>query len=343
MNVLKRMPLCSHIRRRRLFYEWMTTKDIKIMHELALICLINNALILSKRHNLGGDFLDVLHDSLADLMSDLERDRFDDFHSFMQGSGFRSLWQWQKRAMLMHRPVRMTNTREMRAATNLILAAPIENLEVTDRKWLGAVARDAEILETNLDLACDYFEKKDTDEIPVPTISSHEDDCLARHDIPTVLGSIDTILDARSALILRRTWLQEEVSEDIAVDLGITPDRVRQIHREAMRKMREVFSPDALTEDEKSVVRLKRRKESLGHAVLRPIKGVDLLRARPLFEKILTKTEQQVVRARFFSGPKVVEMKDVAKSLGLSPENVRIIQNTALDRLKLEFTADQAS
>ena len=55
-------------------------------------------------------------------------------------------------------------------------------------------------------------------------------------------------LDARSRRIIEARWLQEKdpaTLHDLAGELGVSAERIRQIEAKAMQKMRVALSPDA--------------------------------------------------------------------------------------------------
>ncbi len=121
---------------------------------------------------------------------------------------------------------------EISAVTGLSTSA------ITHLEQLAAAAQACSVDET------------DADGERLHVLIDHDAACPARcaetHDTYASLHAALEQLPANHARVLRRYYLEDATLDDIAGELGISKERVRQIRDAAEKKLREEFLPHAL-------------------------------------------------------------------------------------------------
>lgn len=350
MNILASIPIMTSDEEAVAINSWFDDRC-----EIARSTLLTSTIALQfryllKKGNFGEDLFDILHDAFVEVTLRLNSEARDVRDSFRSASLLSILWARNNRALVMRRQVAAPGGIAQRKALNAIMNFDIDDVAtgIIDVAMIaGTRGLSAREFDTISDVT-DFLSSHDVDAEEYLTCESHEDSVLASLDARQLPGVMSDALDERSQDVVRRRWLMDERedADTIAADWNITPERVRQLERQALADLKNCLEGKQTTLDitrRRREIQAARKKKTSRRGLSKDrcaIKGVNLEAAKKRLDNLLSPKSAEVLRARYFSDERVPTYREICRPLDLTPSSACVLENNALSLLRAHFSTE---
>lgn len=341
LTQLKPLPLAQEIETAR---SWVEHRDPEARDALLMSFLPRMVRILLKTRSRGDRWLDILHDSVIEILGIIDRMTEFDYEHLGSQVGFCTLHCRVYDALRMERPLAGPRTIEARRAASRILSQEREKILAGDVTFadLDRSGRLALVPPADMHRLHDFLMGETVADIPEQMAPRKEEEIEAAHDARKITAILDEVLDARACDIMRKRWLTDDPldAEEVASQWKITPERVRQIERESLKDLRFHL------EGKKTTTQISRERAELAAQrdrdrilarrtpKIRHVKGVDLTLMRPRMGRILDDTAREVIMRRYFVSTRPTPYTEVAEAMSLTAAEARELEAEAFRTFK---------
>jgi len=336
LTQLKPLPLAQEIEAAR---SWVEDRDPEARDALLMSFLPRMVRILLKTRSRGDRWLDILHDSVIEILGIIDRMTEFDYEHLGSQVGFCTLHCRVYDALRMERPLAGPRTIEARRAASRILSQEREKILAGDVSFadLDRSGRLALVPPADMHRLHDFLMGETVADIPEQTAPRKEEEIEAAHDARKITAILDDVLDPRACDIMRKRWLTDDplYAEDVAIQWKITPERVRQIERESLKDLRFHL------EGKKTTTQIARERAELAAQrdrdrilarrtpKIRHVKNVDLTLMRPRMGRILDEAAREVIMRRYFVSTRPTPYAEVAEAMAISAAEARELEAEA--------------
>jgi len=346
LTQLKPLPLDKEIEAAR---SWVEKRDLDARDDLLMSFLPRMVRILLKTRSRGDRWLDILHDSVIEILGIIDRMTEFDYEHLGSQVGFCTLHCRVYDALRMERPLAGPRTIEARRAASRILSQEREKIIAGDVTFadLDRSGRLALVPPADMHRLHDFLMGETVSEIPEQAAPRKEEEIEAAHDASKITAVVDDVLDPRACDIMRKRWLTDDPldAEEVAKQWKITPERVRQIERESLKDLRlhlegkKTSTQIARERNELAAQRDRDRILARRTPKIRYVKGVDLTLMRPRMGRILDDASREVIMRRYFVSARPAPYAEVAEAMSITAAEAREIEANAF-RVFKSTTAD---
>lgn len=341
LTQLKPLPLEQEIEAAR---AWVEDRNPDGRDALLMSFLPRMVRILLKTRSRGERWLDILHDSVIEILGIIDRMTEFDYEHLGSQVGFCTMHCRVYDALKMERPLSGPRTIDARRAASRILSRERDKILAGDVSFadLDRSGRLALVPPADMHRLHDFLMGETLADIPDEPVPARNDAVEAAHDASKIAAILDEVLDARACDIMRKRWLTDDPLEadDLAAAWKITPERVRQIERQSLSDLRlhlEGKETTAQIAQRRAVVAAERERDRIlarRTPKIRYVKGVDLTLMRPRLGRILSDGAREVIMRRYFIGDRPTPYAQVARDMSLDVATVRKLEAEAFSIFK---------